>query len=92
MHGSSHLFAQAWLDPLNLPTREQLTCPHTGQTMHFLLQVYAPVEHNDDAFHRTLFLFVSPQVSAVCVEGVCGCVGGVAAHLSCALNLAQTML
>lgn len=56
---------QAWLDPLNLPTAEQLTCGVTGRTLQFLLQVYCPVDDNPvDAFHRAIFLFVSPRVSS----------------------------
>eukprot|EP00878_Enallax_costatus_P023023 GHUV01024470.1.p1 GENE.GHUV01024470.1~~GHUV01024470.1.p1 ORF type:complete len:305 (+),score=72.67 GHUV01024470.1:738-1652(+) len=52
----------AWLDPLNLPTAQQLTCSVTGQTMRFLLQVYCPVDDNPiDAFHRMIFLFISPR-------------------------------
>ncbi|WIA11918.1 hypothetical protein OEZ85_012002 [Tetradesmus obliquus] len=52
----------AWLDPLNLPTAEQLTCGVTGRTLQFLLQVYCPVDDNPvDAFHRAIFLFVSPR-------------------------------
>jgi hypothetical protein len=54
---------QAWLDPVNLPTQAQLTCPVTGQVLKFLLQVYCPVDANpQDAFHRSIFLFVSPKV------------------------------
>ncbi len=102
---------QAWLDPVHLPSAEQLTCKATGAPMNFLLQasgwwscvlrggegdvnalagarrmrlviialrvlqVYAPpmadVGH-DSAFHRTVFMFVTPQV-CVCVC-VCVCV------------------
>lgn len=51
----------AWLDPLDLPKREQLTCRISGRPLDFLLQVYAPVDGNSGAFHRTVFLFVSPQ-------------------------------
>jgi pre-rRNA-processing protein TSR4 len=57
------LLPQAWLDPVNLPTPAQLTCGTTGQTLRFLLQLYCPVDCNPvDAFHRALFLFVSPKV------------------------------
>eukprot|EP00887_Chlorella_sp_A99_P000437 scaffold17.g437.t1 len=51
----------AWLDPLHLPTAAQLACRVTGQRMDFLLQVYAPLEDQPHAFHRTLFLFLSPD-------------------------------
>ena len=33
----------AWLDPLALPTRDQLTCPYTGKPMQFLLQARIPL-------------------------------------------------
>lgn len=60
------MLQQAWLDPLHLPTQEQLTCGVTGQAMRFLLQVYCPVDGNPvDAFHRTIFLFISPRVRLV---------------------------
>ena len=59
---------QAWLNPLDLPTRSQLTCGASGKALNFLMQVYAPPPHqeveNVDAFHRTVFLFVSPEVSS----------------------------
>ncbi|KAI3431726.1 hypothetical protein D9Q98_004768 [Chlorella vulgaris] len=51
----------AWLDPLHLPTEEQLTCRVTGKPLNYLLQVYAPLDGNPSAFHRALFLFVSPD-------------------------------
>lgn len=51
----------AWLDPLHLPSPEQLTCRVTGKPLEFLLQVYAPVDDNPEAFHRTLSLFICPD-------------------------------
>jgi pre-rRNA-processing protein TSR4 len=54
----------AWLNPLELPTTHQLTCSVTGQPLRFLLQVYAPPPEeveNVEAFHRTMFLFVSSE-------------------------------
>lgn len=51
----------AWLDPLHLPTPEQLTCRVSGKPLDFLLQVYAPVDSNPSAFHRTISLFISPE-------------------------------
>jgi hypothetical protein len=57
------LLLQAWVDPVNLPTQQQLTCPVTGQIMKFLLQIYCPVDSNPvNAFHRSLFVFISPKV------------------------------
>jgi pre-rRNA-processing protein TSR4 len=32
----------AWLDPLHLPTEEQLTCRVTGKPLNYLLQVLPP--------------------------------------------------
>eukprot|EP00879_Flechtneria_rotunda_P010047 GHRR01010505.1.p1 GENE.GHRR01010505.1~~GHRR01010505.1.p1 ORF type:complete len:358 (+),score=92.76 GHRR01010505.1:201-1274(+) len=62
--------APAWLDPLNLPTPQQLTCRVTGETMRFLLQVYCPVNANPvDAFHRSIFLFISPRGDEVAKPG-----------------------
>lgn len=51
----------AWLDPVNLPQIHDLRCPTDSSMMKFLLQVYAPVEENPEAFHRTLFVFISPR-------------------------------
>ena len=53
----------AWLDPVNLPDPSQLVCPESGLGLHFLLQVYAAVNDEPHAFHRALYLFVSPQGS-----------------------------
>ena len=55
----------AWLDPIHLPTIEMLTCPKNGEIMKFLLQVYAPVDENPDAFHRAVFVFVSKDGPAI---------------------------
>ena len=52
----------AWLDPVDVPTALQLKCLYTREPLDFLLQVYAPVNDDDpNAFHRTVFLFVSPH-------------------------------
>ena len=55
----------AWLDPQRLPSPHELRCPVDGSTMRFLLQVYAPVEEQPEAFHRTMFVFVSSRASAL---------------------------
>lgn len=54
----------AWLDPQHLPSSTELTCGVSGRPLDFLLQVYATppaLDHIPEAFHRTIFLFVSPQ-------------------------------
>ncbi|CAI6005739.1 unnamed protein product [Closterium sp. NIES-64] len=48
--------APAYLDPLNVPS-DALLCHFCSQPLRFLLQVYAPVDSEPSAFHRTLFLF-----------------------------------
>ena len=48
----------AWLDPVHLPP--DLVCRVTGAPLDFLAQLYAPLESSPSAFHRTLFVFVSP--------------------------------
>ena len=52
----------AWLDPVHLPPPSALTCGVTGAPLDFLLQVYAPVDGVEEAFHRVLYIFVSPEV------------------------------
>jgi pre-rRNA-processing protein TSR4 len=62
--------AQAWLDPVNLPIRQQLTCSTTGECLQFLLQVYCPRDANpDQGFHRTLFLFISSRGDQLAAPG-----------------------
>lgn len=61
--------APAWLDPVDIPTGKQLKCLYTREQMDFLMQIYAPVDGDDDdaneneenAFHRAVFVFVSPH-------------------------------
>lgn len=58
----------AWLDPLRLPSAAELHCPECGDPLAFLLQLYASLDERDDAFHRTLFVFI-------CRRGPCLRVG-----------------
>ncbi|QDZ20138.1 programmed cell death protein 2 [Chloropicon primus] len=53
----------AWLDPVRLPSEEagHTKCKGCGGRLSFLLQVYAPINGIDDAFHRTLFVFTCTQ-------------------------------
>ncbi|XP_076440718.1 programmed cell death protein 2-like [Babylonia areolata] len=49
----------AWLSLKPLPPTERLLCSKCGSNLAFLMQVYSPREKpEEDAFHRTLFLFV----------------------------------
>ncbi|CAG4937679.1 unnamed protein product [Colias eurytheme] len=48
----------AWLDLKNTPAPSELTCKQCNEVMIFLCQVYAPYEERDDAFHRTIFIYV----------------------------------
>lgn len=60
----------AWLDPVHLPTPEQLTCKGTGTPYNFLLQVYAPpLEDTEAAFHRTIFVFIPSKGSELESQG-----------------------
>ena len=47
-----------WLDPVNLPSLNDLSCRECKKPCLHLLQVYAP--HSDDPaiFHRTIYIFV----------------------------------
>ena len=51
----------AWLDPVDVPTAKQLKCLYTREPLDFLMQIYAPVDDEPTAFHRSVFLFVSPH-------------------------------
>lgn len=48
----------AWLDLKNIPDAEQLACDYCKDPCVFLCQVYAPYEDNNDAFHRTIYVFI----------------------------------
>ncbi|KAK9794945.1 hypothetical protein WJX73_007647 [Symbiochloris irregularis] len=50
----------AWLNPEQLPSSALLRCSVSGQPLHFLLQVYAPIDDAPpSAFHRFIFVFIS---------------------------------
>lgn len=48
----------AWLDLKNLPSVSEILCDICSLPRHFLCQIYSPVEENDSAFHRSLFVFM----------------------------------
>lgn len=48
----------SWLALENLPSSEKLLCAAgCNQPLTFVLQIYAPKEHQANAFHRTIYLF-----------------------------------
>lgn len=48
----------AWLDLKNIPGKSDLQCENCGDPCVFLCQIYAPYEEDDNAFHRTIYIFV----------------------------------
>lgn len=55
----------AWLDPLHLPSADELLCPTCNDPLVFLLQVYASLDEREDAFHRSLLLFICRRGSCL---------------------------
>ena len=50
--------APAWMDPVRVPRASALET-NEGERMAFLCQVYAPVDAEASAFHRTVYVFVN---------------------------------
>ncbi|XP_076752195.1 zinc finger protein RP-8 [Xylocopa sonorina] len=48
----------AWLDLKNIPGEKDLQCDYCKEPCIFLCQIYAPYEDSEDAFHRTIFVFI----------------------------------
>lgn len=48
----------AWLDLENIPGAKDVECEYCKEPCVFLCQIYAPYEENNDAFHRTIFVFI----------------------------------
>ena len=72
----------AWLDPVNLPPSEQLTCQHCGKPCVLLLQLYAPLSDDPAVFHRSLFVFM-------CKESACHQLGNAKPFRVFRCNLAK---
>ncbi|KAI8868328.1 hypothetical protein GQ42DRAFT_125405, partial [Ramicandelaber brevisporus] len=47
----------AWLDPSNPLTAEDVCCETCGVSMSLLLQMYAPEDEPEDAYHRVIYVF-----------------------------------
>ncbi|TKR78093.1 hypothetical protein L596_018955 [Steinernema carpocapsae] len=63
----------SWLNPVDLPSTEDLVCPGCTKGMAFLAQLYCPIVGGDkNNFHRTLFVFIcrNPNCSKVKNESV----------------------
>lgn len=56
----------AWLHLTGIPDGTRLSCNNCGEPCIFLLQVYAPIDEDAAAFHRTVFVFTC--VNAECVK------------------------
>ncbi|ESO86952.1 hypothetical protein LOTGIDRAFT_220203 [Lottia gigantea] len=48
----------AWLSLKPLPCLDELQCRKCDEPTVFLLQVYAPRDHSELTFHRTIFIFI----------------------------------
>ncbi|XP_047363626.1 programmed cell death protein 2 isoform X2 [Vespa velutina] len=53
----------AWLNFKNIPRKEDLECEYCRNPCIFLCQIYAPYEEDNDAFHRTLYVFICKDPS-----------------------------
>ena len=58
----------AWLDPICLPSSEQLACKECQKPCVLLLQIYAPHSDKPAIFHRSMFVFL-------CVNPACFKIG-----------------
>ncbi|CAM9886896.1 unnamed protein product, partial [Hapterophycus canaliculatus] len=52
-----------WLNPRDLPAPQDMRCGECTQPLSFLVQLYCPLDHEDDAFHRCLYVFCCPKGS-----------------------------
>ncbi len=57
------------MHPLAIPRIDTLTCRVCQHPMRFVLQVYAPLDDHDHAFHRTLYLFCCENGSCLNQSG-----------------------
>ncbi|CAM9264410.1 unnamed protein product [Laminaria digitata] len=52
-----------WLNPRDLPASQDMRCGECTHPLAFLVQLYCPLDHEDDAFHRCLYVFCCPKAS-----------------------------
>ena len=55
----------SWLDPINLPLKNDLLCQCCASPMVFLLQIYCPMDDVEEAFHRSLYVFICKKKNCV---------------------------
>ena len=48
----------SWLDPVHLPSSDQLICKECNKPYILLLQIYAPLSDEPDTYHRSIFVFM----------------------------------
>uniref|UniRef100_A0A0E0FNG7 MYND-type domain-containing protein n=1 Tax=Oryza nivara TaxID=4536 RepID=A0A0E0FNG7_ORYNI len=68
----------AWLDPVNLPSGKSRCCDFCGEPLRFVLQVvfhlydklqvYAPIQCKETAYHCTLFVFMCPSMACLLLD------------------------
>ena len=51
-----------WLLPLSKNIDESFFICSCGENLSFLLQLYAPLEDNNNCFHRMLYVFFLPKM------------------------------
>ena len=54
-----------WLNTVGIPSPSDLQCKCCNSQMIFLLQIYCPLDEVDDAFHRSLYIFICKKKSCV---------------------------
>ena len=54
-----------WLNSVGIPAPTDLICKCCNSPLIFLLQIYCPLDDVNDAFHRSLYIFVCRRQSCV---------------------------
>ena len=55
-----------WLVPEHIPGCDDLKCQFCGKTMCFMMQLYNPCDDNENAYHRSIYIFARKKVY-VCI-------------------------
>mmetsp|Transcript_48089 Transcript_48089/g.121046 ORF Transcript_48089/g.121046 Transcript_48089/m.121046 type:complete len:454 (+) Transcript_48089:113-1474(+) len=62
-----------WLNPCTLPAPARVACPQCSLPMPLLLQLYAPLEQYERAYHRMIYVFCCPNGACHLVKKRTGC-------------------